>query len=248
MKKYWILLFVLSFCSANAQTFSYYSIYGNVINRKTFNPIDSALIIIKYGQSIQDTLYSNEFGDYSYRVVKLNDSEEPINLKHSKDGHLLLTLETKLGSTQKIVLDTARLIQFRTGGGSVPDPLWTKVPGLRFKTNKSKIQLVDSTKSHLQTVITELIKHDSIVIEISGHCDFSEQNIQTLSLERAQYYKAYLVDHGIHPDRLIPKGYADTRLILSKAEQNNMSDLEKKEAKKYNQRATLSLIRTDFKP
>lgn len=53
--------------------------------------------------------------------------------------------------------------------------------------------------------------HPALVIEIQGHrgvaCDDCAVD---LSERRARVVRAYLIDHGVDPDRMIARGYGDT--------------------------------------
>jgi outer membrane protein OmpA-like peptidoglycan-associated protein len=66
-----------------------------------------------------------------------------------------------------------------------------------------------------QTALDELVKllneNPNITIELSAHTDYkgSDQYNEGLSQRRAESVVNYLIEHGIAPDRLTPKGYGE---------------------------------------
>ncbi len=65
--------------------------------------------------------------------------------------------------------------------------------------------------------IVELLKENpNVIVEIQGHTDDigSEAFNLKLSQKRAEAVRQYLIDHGIEPDRLIAKGYGESKPIV----------------------------------
>ncbi len=75
---------------------------------------------------------------------------------------------------------------------------------------------INATAAILLDQIADLMKkYRGVEIKISGHtCNIGKDN-QTLSLERAQAVKNYLVDKGIDASRMTTDGFADTQPVLS---------------------------------
>jgi outer membrane protein OmpA-like peptidoglycan-associated protein len=69
----------------------------------------------------------------------------------------------------------------------------------------------------LTEVADTLIRHPEILrIEVQGHTDNSgtpEHNRQ-LSEERSESVRGWLVQHGVGPDRMLAKGYGQTRPLV----------------------------------
>ena len=65
-------------------------------------------------------------------------------------------------------------------------------------------------------VLVDVLKHKKTMkIEIAGHTDDvgNPESNKKLSLARAQTVVNYLKSKGINPERLVAKGYGDTRPI-----------------------------------
>jgi outer membrane protein OmpA-like peptidoglycan-associated protein len=82
-----------------------------------------------------------------------------------------------------------------------------------YDVNKSNIR--PDAAVELDKLIDALNEHPSMRIEISSHTDSRAPAVYNMALSnrRAAGVVSYLVDHGIARDRLVPKGYGDTRLL-----------------------------------
>lgn len=103
-----------------------------------------------------------------------------------------------------------------------------------FATNS--YELLDSSLPELETLLELLNNNPSIRIEISGHTDSqgkAEYN-QTLSKNRAQSVRNYLIEKGINPDRITSQGYGQTQPI---------ADNNTEEGRKQNRRTEFKIIK-----
>lgn len=84
-----------------------------------------------------------------------------------------------------------------------------------FDTNK--YELLPTSITELNTLLTLLQTNKSITIEIQGHTDNvgKPADNQKLSLQRAKSVYDYLINNQIDPERLTFKGYGETKPIAS---------------------------------
>jgi outer membrane protein OmpA-like peptidoglycan-associated protein len=85
--------------------------------------------------------------------------------------------------------------------------------GIQFESGKSTI--LRSSYPVLDQVVKVMVENPEYKLIISGHTDSSgdpEKNM-TLSKERADAVKSYLIVHGIPGHRLTAEGYGDTRPV-----------------------------------
>lgn len=84
---------------------------------------------------------------------------------------------------------------------------------LHFETNKSVIK--PSSYNELDELVRYLELKPDIKIEVAGHTDSdgSESSNMTLSQNRAKAVKDYLISKGITADRIIAKGYGESKPI-----------------------------------
>lgn len=108
-----------------------------------------------------------------------------------------------------------------------------------------------NSKDSLNDLYQTLIDNPNIVIELAAHTDSrdSDQRNLVLSQKRAQSCVDYLVEKGIDPARLVPKGYGESNLLITDAEIAKLKSKEEKEAAhQKNRRTVFSVLRDDFVP
>lgn len=84
-----------------------------------------------------------------------------------------------------------------------------------FETGSAGLK--DISRYELDYVAEALNNNPELRVELAGHTDDtgSEETNQTLSQNRAEAVKKYLVDKGIRADRLVAKGYGATQPLES---------------------------------
>lgn len=75
--------------------------------------------------------------------------------------------------------------------------------------------LVDTTFATLDKLAENLIKNPTVKIELAGHTDANgkEEYNLVLSQKRAESCVKYLIDKGVNPAQLVPKGYGESKPI-----------------------------------
>lgn len=71
--------------------------------------------------------------------------------------------------------------------------------------------LTDSSVVALDVLVRLLVDNPNVVIELGAHCDYKgrEEYNERLSQRRAESVVSHLIAKGVHPDRLVPKGYGE---------------------------------------
>jgi peptidoglycan-associated lipoprotein len=119
----------------------------------------------------------------------------------------------------------------------------------------------------LDKLVETLLDNPNVTIELMSHTDSrdTEEYNQNLSQKRAQVVVQYLIDKGIEPQRLLPKGYGEstpkivdavintqnsflkTGTALSEQYINTLANDEQKEiAHQINRRTEFRVLRTDY--
>ena len=72
--------------------------------------------------------------------------------------------------------------------------------------------LTDSSAVALDVLVRLLVDNPNVVIELGAHCDYKgrEEYNERLSQRRAESVVAHLIAKGIHPNRLVAKGYGES--------------------------------------
>jgi outer membrane protein OmpA-like peptidoglycan-associated protein len=86
---------------------------------------------------------------------------------------------------------------------------------LHFETAKADIKTL--SYSVLNNLAEIMLRKTNMRIEIDGHTDSDgdDQANQTLSLKRAEAVKAYLVSKGVASNRIVSKGFGESRPVAS---------------------------------
>lgn len=115
--------------------------------------------------------------------------------------------------------------------------------GIYYDVDKSDIR--EESKPILDSLMTLLKKYPKIHIEIGSHtdCRSSKEYNLTLSQKRAQAVVDYLISQGIKSDRLVAKGYGESRLVNDCACEDGKSTRNCTEAEhQLNRRTTFRII------
>ncbi|MBW6483250.1 MAG: OmpA family protein [Vicingaceae bacterium] len=107
----------------------------------------------------------------------------------------------------------------------------------------NKATLRDASKNELDRLVKLLNENPTIKIELSAHTDSrgGDKYNEDLSQRRAQSCVDYLIKNGISTDRLVSKGYGESRLVITDAEIAKLKFEDEKEAAHQENR------RTEFK-
>lgn len=110
-------------------------------------------------------------------------------------------------------------------------------------------------KPQYQDSLTGLVKtlnqNPNLVIELGSHTDTRGDNKsnEILAQKRAQSVVDYLVSKGIAGDRMVAKGYGESRPLISDKEIAAMASEEEKEAAhQKNRRSEFKVLREDYIP
>jgi len=105
--------------------------------------------------------------------------------------------------------------------------------------------LSKNEKDTLEKIFILLNNNSQIKIEIGCHTDYrgTDEFNNVLSQERAEILVSYFVEKGVSIDRLIAKGYGESKPILSEYEINEITEAEKREqAHMKNIRAEIKIL------
>ena len=115
----------------------------------------------------------------------------------------------------------------------------------------AKWDLLPNSKDSLDYLYQVLIDNPTIIIELQAHTDSrgSDDANMTLSQKRAQSCVDYLISKGIPQERMVPKGYGETRLKVTDDQINAMAtNAEKEAAHQKNRRTEFSVLSFDYVP
>ncbi|MEQ8325253.1 MAG: OmpA family protein [Vicingaceae bacterium] len=222
-----------------------FALEGIVTNKETGDPIANATIDLKGTDGATAQVITDDKGEFQFadkgsgRYINENTSytlmvaaAEYLNAKGN---------ETTVGEEEsKVFYHEYRLVP-------VDKPI--KLPEILFEL--AKWDLLPQSKDSLSFLFDILIDNPTIVIELAAHTDSrdSDQRNLVLSQKRAQSCVDYLIERGIDRDRMIAKGYGESRPKITDSQIAKLKSTEEKEAAhQQNRRVEFSVLRDDFIP
>jgi peptidoglycan-associated lipoprotein len=111
-------------------------------------------------------------------------------------------------------------------------------------------ELLPNSKDSLEFLYEILIDNHTLVVELQAHTDSrgSDAANITLSQKRAQACVDFLIERGILKQRLVAKGYGETKLRKSDADIAKLSASQQEKAHQKNRRTEFSVLRNDYIP
>lgn len=124
-----------------------------------------------------------------------------------------------------------------------------KLPEILYAFNDTA--LTEQAKDSLEILYQTLVDNPTLIIELRANTDSrgTPQYNQRLSQGRASAAVNYLASRGIPKERMEPKGYGESNLLISDAEINKLATEEEREAAhQLNRRTEFSVISFDYVP
>lgn len=179
---------------------------GKTINKGTRNPEPNTIVSLKHFQSgavKQDN--SDGRGAFSFRLDP-HSSYEVVGIKENRlsDIERVSTIGLTRSTTLFVDLELG-MDDFDCGRGTQLD----------IKYDLDKWFLTPASKFELDRLIRYMNDHQVARVELSSHTDCRGRNSynQNLSAKRAKSAVDYIVSKGISRNRIIAKGYGETRLL-----------------------------------
>jgi len=129
---------------------------------------------------------------------------------------------------------------FEVGDKYMPEPkIW-------FYYARDEIQ--DSSYIILDKIAAFLIENKSVVVEVGQHTDWVNPKYSIRYTDkRAKSIVTYLIGKGISKERLIPKGYGDSKMLIPKVKIDQLTNEEEKQkARMVNRRTEFVILSTNY--
>jgi peptidoglycan-associated lipoprotein len=224
-----------------------YVLQGNVYDKETEAPVSSAFVRVAGtdGSSFQTMtddnggFYFDDNGDTRY----IND-DVTYSLVVSKGEDYLVAKD------QITTVDLGESTTFIKEFFLQPindDPI--ELPEVQYELDKAR--LLENSKDSLDYLYDILTDNPTIIIELQAHTDSraSDEYNLDLSQRRAQSCVDYLISKGIDPERMVPRGFGETRLRVTDEQIAMMpTEAEKEAAHQRNRRTEFIVISFDYIP
>jgi peptidoglycan-associated lipoprotein len=126
-------------------------------------------------------------------------------------------------------------------------------PEVRYAYNKAELQVNEEVNSldSLDFLYNVLVDNPTIIIELQAHTDSRGKDAynKDLSQRRAESCVNYLISKGIPDERMVAKGYGETKLRITDKQIAGLSTEEEKEAAhQKNRRTEFTVLSFDYIP
>jgi outer membrane protein OmpA-like peptidoglycan-associated protein len=198
-----------------------------VRDKKTREPLAASIELINLDTRETESLVASDSVSGAYLIVLTQGAEYALYV--NRKNYLFKSLNFNYSAVrdyEPIVLDID-LDKASEGTTAVLENIFFDV---------DKYDLKEKSVTELQKILRFLKENPSVRVEISGHTDntgSAAYNLQ-LSERRAQSVNNYLIQNGIEPGRLIPKGYGPSQPL---------ADNDSEEGRQKNRRIQFKIIR-----
>lgn len=184
------------------------SISGFVRRRDTDEPLANALVVVRgFGET-----RTNEEGKFTMSNLPVGLTVvEASYAGFQSNSAVFDIIAGEPGNEETIYLEQTKDLLFGGRKLAVGDTL--TLNNIQFKV--ASAELNTEAKSELDKVVSLMSQNPRVEIELSGHTssEGSAENNTTLSQQRVQSCKAYLISKGIDEGRIYAVGYGPKRPI-----------------------------------
>jgi len=185
---------------------------GSVKDKVSEKLIPGAKVSLFYKNKVKETTDVGNDAHYEFKVdCKSKYRIKAEKLRYKSDGKNFKT-DNQNNVTTHIDLKLSKKI--------------INIPTIYFDLDKHSIR--DDAANELDKVVKIMKENPEIIVELSSHTDSraSDNYNQELSDSRAKSSIEYIINQGIHSDRIYGRGYGETQLTNECADGVNCTEAE----------------------
>jgi len=192
------------------------TIKGRIIDNLTDKALDGATLCLLIDSVSGDTLakaYTDENGNYTLIIPKKReeDDEEHLFTVIKKDGYedKVIDFEGRYNDTDRPSLSNLDIAMKLT----IKEEQVIEFHNIYFDFGKADLK--PSSVQVLDKLVKVMNENPKMKIELSAHTDSksSKRYNKKLSYKRANSAKIYMLSKGIVSNRIVAKGYGETRIL-----------------------------------
>jgi outer membrane protein OmpA-like peptidoglycan-associated protein len=178
------------------------------VKTKTGEPPTQAKVEIQYTESKQKEEVAVNSDDGTYAAIVQVSKNENVTLSIEGDD---IAFNSRVIAKKDDPAPVVTKLNMETREAKANEAF--VINDIYYTTNSADIE--ERSKIILDAFAAYLIKHPTMVIEISGHTDSrgDDNANKALSAERAFEVMKYLVDHGVEGKRLSYQGYGESKPV-----------------------------------
>ena len=177
--------------------------------------VHGAVTNAKTGEAIQATLVF-ESGD-TLIPIQTNAGEFKVQLEPTSSYTIKIDAPGYVNTMEKLDMNTYEMKELEMNFKLQPIEVGTTVTLKNVLFIQSKAELLPESYPELNAVVQFLKANPHLEIELAGHTDNrgSFRQLMSLSQQRVNKVKHYLVSKGIESKRIVGKGYGGSKPIAS---------------------------------
>jgi peptidoglycan-associated lipoprotein len=224
-----------------------FALQGVAYDKLSGQPLSNAKISVVGTNGANFSAITDENGGFNFaengkdRYIKENTS---YSVLAEKEGYLVVKDQiTTVGLDESTTFAKEYFLQ------PASKDIVIKLPEVQYDLGSAVLRA--EGKDSLSTLYQTLIDNPTIIIELSAHTDSRGKDAanEVLSQNRAQSCVNYLVERGIDPARMVPKGYGERQLRITDAQIGAMKTKEEQEAAhQQNRRTEFRVLSYDYVP
>lgn len=228
-----------------------FALQGNVYDKETMVPIPEATVKVVGSDGASFEAQTDDNGGFNFeetgneRYIK---PEVTYAMEVSKEDYLVAKDQiSTVGVTESTTFVKEFFITY------VAEPEEIEFPEVRYAYDRAELQVNENvnSKDSLDFLHQTLIDNPTIIIELQAHTDSrgKDQYNMDLSQRRAQSCVDYLISKGIPSERMVARGYGESRVRITDKQIAQMKTEEEKEAAhQKNRRTTFAVLSFDYIP
>jgi outer membrane protein OmpA-like peptidoglycan-associated protein len=192
-------------------------VQGDLMNEKG-ETVEGATIEIAYEGSDEITKVKVNGDDGKYAAVVRTDKKQDVMVTVKKEG---AAFDSKLLTKESFSKDTVVMKDVKLAVKALKVGASYTINDILYATNSA--ELTGRTKFILSGFVRFLEENPTIKVAIQGHTDDLGDDATNLQLseKRAKSVAAYLQSKGIAADRLLSKGYGETKPKVANDSEDN---------------------------
>lgn len=223
-----------------------FTLQGKVVDKESKQPVVGATVkVVGSDGSSFETLTTETgeflFGKNGYRRF-INENTTYSIVVSKKDYLIGKDRISTVGLDESTIFYQEFFIQYSPPFKAI------SFPEVQYELGSYKLK--ENSKDSLEFLYELLVDNHTLVIELQAHTDSrgSDEANMELSQKRAQSCVDYLIERGIRRDRMVAKGYGETKLRISDEEIAKLPPGEQEKAHQQNRRTEFAVLRNDYVP
>lgn len=223
-----------------------FTLQGKVTDKESKKPVAGATVKVVGSDGTSFETLTTETGEFKFaengtkRFIKENTT---YSITASKKDYLIgKDRISTVGLEESTIFFQEFLIQY--------SPPFKAIAFPEVQYALGSYELLENSKDSLEFLYEMLVDNHMLVIELQAHTDSrgSDAANMELSQKRAQSCVDYLIERGIRKDRMVAKGYGETKLRMTDEQISKLPQGEQEKAHQKNRRTEFAVLRNDYVP